>query len=130
MAAVPAVYRDLIVVKSPYDGSGSSTKRQAFVLFVDAGGTDVAGGTDTLDVDVPTLLAAHVHSGRTYTVRSFALWQTCRNATADYAATMTNSTGVLSLTPKSVSNWSSNATITGATTVDQPYGVYVLCDLS
>lgn len=130
MAAVPAVYRDSIVVKSPYDSTAGTTKRQAFVLFVDAGGTDVAGGTDTLDVDVPTLLAAHVHSGRTYTVRSFAIWQTLRNATADYAATISNSAGVLSLTPKTVAAWSSNATITGATEVAAPYGVYVLCDLT
>lgn len=130
MSAVTAIYRDSFVVKSPYDSAAGTTKRQAFVLMVDSGGVNVAGGTDTLDIDVPTMLAAHVHSGRTYTVRSFAIWQTYRNATADYAATITNSTGVLSLTPVTVAAWSSNATITGATAVDAPYGVYVLCDLT
>lgn len=130
MTAVPAVFRDVVVLRGPHDASAGTTKRQAFVLFVDPNGTDVAGGTDTLDVDVPTLLAAHVHSGSTYTVRSFAIWQTLRNATADYAATMTNSTGVLSLHPKTVAAWSSNATITGATAVAAPFGVYVLCDVT
>ena len=130
MTAVAAVYRDVLILRGPHDATAGTTKRQAFVLFVDPNGVDVAGGTDTLDVVVQTLLAAHVHSGSTYTVRSFAIWQTLRNATADYGATITNSTGTLSLTPKSVTNWSSNATITGATAVAAPYGVYVLCDVT
>lgn len=130
MAARTAVFRDVIVIKGPHDSTAGATKRQAFVLFVDSNGVDVAGGTDTLDVAVPTLLAAHVHSGSTYTVRSFAVYQPLRNATADYAGTMTNSSGTLSITPKAVSDWSTNATITGATAAVAPYGVYVLCDVT
>lgn len=130
MSSVPAVYRDMIAIKSPYDATSGTTPRQAFVIFCDPGGTDVAGGTDTLDLAVDTILAAHAHSGRTYTVRSVAVWQTLRNATADYAATLAISTNTVQITPKSVSNWSSNATITGATAVAAPYGIYVLCDLS
>ena len=45
--------------------------------------------------------------------------------TTQVAATLTESGGVVSLTPKSTSDWSTNATITGTNGVRVPYAIVV-----
>mgnify|MGYP000205012102 CR=1 FL=1 len=112
-------------IQSSIDAPSGGVNLDLWRITFDSNGTDVAGGTDTLTVDVPATLLARAKDGVTYTVRNYGLSQLYSTGTTQVAATLTESGGVVSLTPKSTSDWSTNATITGTNGVRVPYAIVV-----
>jgi len=134
MASVSATVRDMIVRDAPAS-TPNGLERVLVELYFDNGATAVAGGTDTLDVAVNTAIRARTNSGKTYTPRSYQVIQPAQSSATEYAATIgtsgSGSSTVLQLTPKSRSDWSTNATIAASALVGQvPYGLAILCDVS
>lgn len=130
MAVVTASLVDCKVLDGSYDaGSINTTRRVRAVLYVTNGATAVAGGTDTLDVVVSTLLAQAMRNGKTYTLRDWMVYQPAQSSAAAFAATGTVSGSTISLTPKTPSDWSTNATL-GASAAVVPYGIAVIADES
>lgn len=134
MAAVTATIRDVVVEDAPASTPNGAARVRATIYF-DNAATAVAGGTDTLDVAVNTVLRAAQRQGRTYTPRTWALVQPAQSSATEYAATIgtsgSGSSTTLQLTPKSTSDWSTNATVAASALAGQvPFGVQVLCDVS
>lgn len=128
MAAVPGVivgFKLLDQADDVFAGETTSRLRRA-VIYYTHGGTQVAGGTDTLDIVPATVLANEIRNGKTATMRYFALYSNAygSNSTA-YAGTLNNNSGTIELTPKSVSDYSTNATIAASTTLTRPYALFV-----
>lgn len=131
MAAVSAVVRDFKVLDNPPTIAGLSTARRILLMFAfDNGATAVAGGTDTLDLAVNTAAEAEMHAGLTLTPRSWQIIQPGIGASAEYAATISNSSGTLQLTPKTAADWSTNATIAANGLTNAPFVLNVLCDVA
>ncbi len=129
MAVVAAVVKDVVIDEGPSNAYRGSVPRIMAKIYVTNGATQVAGGTDTLDIVVQTVLRARLANLATYTVRSFCVCQTGFDGTDEMAATISNSAGTLSLVPKTIADWSTNDTI-AASTMTIPYGVIVYCDVS
>lgn len=134
MAPVTAVLRDFSILDNEPFVQGSSAAKRVLLRFVfDNGSTQVAGGTDTLDVAVNTAAESRMRQGLTLTPRSWQLVQPLIGA-AEYAATIgTSGSGsniVLQLTPKSSADWSTNATIVANGATIAPYVLHVLCDVA
>lgn len=134
MAPVTAVLRDFSILDNQPFVQGSSAAKRVLLRFVfDNGSTQVAGGTDTLDVAVNTAAESRTRQGLTLTPRSWQLVQPLIGA-AEYAATIgTSGSGsnlVLQLTPKSSADWSTNATIVANGATIAPYVLHVLCDVA
>lgn len=128
MAAVSASVKDIVIEQGPVNtGPVGTIKRMIVTIYATNGSTQVAGGTDTLDFNVTTILA-QVRAGSTYTVRAAFIKQ-CAQGTAEYAGTLSISAPTVSLTPKAVSDWSTNATIT-ASNLTVPYGLTVHVDVT
>lgn len=134
MAAVTALVQDFFI--STTDATATTgTQRRALVTFaLWNNGTAVAGGTDTLDVDVATELAARSNYALS-AIRSYQVTQPLRNGatSTEYAATVGISSTTLQLTPKASADWSTNATIPSTASLaspGQPYLLSVLCDVS
>jgi hypothetical protein len=135
MAAVTAIVRDFKVLDNPPTIAGLSTARRILLMFaVDNGATQVAGGTDTLDIAVSTLAESRMRGGLSLTPRSWQIIQPAIGASAEYAGTIaTSGSGtslILQITPKTASDWSTNATIAANGATNAPYVVHVLCDVS
>lgn len=129
MAAVPAVVKDIKILAGHYDAcEPNSSKQLRAVIYVTNGATQVAGGTDTLDVNVGTALA-QLRNGATVTLRSWAVYQKGQDGTDAFGATGTVSSNVISLTPELESNWTTDDTI-AASTMTVPYGIFVNVDLT
>lgn len=129
MAVVTAVLKDHKILEGAQESVGSGARRLKVVLYVNNGATQVAGGTDTLDVVVDTLLAG-IRSGATFTLRDWAVWQGGRNSSdVEYVATGTVSSNTISLTPKTPAAWSSNATI-AASALTVPMGILAIVDVT
>jgi hypothetical protein len=128
MAAVTATVLDCRIISGPHDAGSSAKPHVRVELYLTNGATQVAGGTDTLACDVQAALRAAFRNAKTYTLRD---WMVCQTAfgTAEYAATGTVSTNTISLTPKAISDWSTNATIT-ASNLTRPIGIAVICEIS
>lgn len=130
MAAVTATRVDNEILKGNYDGSGANAiKRLRGILYVTNGATQVAGGTDTLDVDVQTLLRAALGRSDTFTLRDWMVFQNAQSSSVSYAATGTVSSNTISLTPKTPADWSTNATISASALV-VPYGISFVVDVT
>ena len=134
MAPVTATLRDFSILDNEPFVQGSSADKRALLRFVfDNGSTQVAGGTDTLDIAVNTAAESRMRQGLTLTPRSWQLVQPLIGA-AEYAATIgTSGSGssiVLQLTPKSSADWSTNATIVANGATIAPYVLHVLCDVA
>lgn len=134
MASVTALVQDVLVISADAAATAGSTRRALvqFALWND--GTQVAGGTDTLDCNVVTTLASRTNLG-TGTIRSYHVAQPLRNGatSTEYAATVGISSNTLQLTPKLSTDWSTNATIPSTATLaapGAPYLLNVLFDLS
>lgn len=128
MTAVPANiigFKLLDQADDVFAGETTSRIRRA-VIYYDHGGVQVAGGTDTLDVVVATIVQNEVRNGKTATMRYFGMYGNAygSNSTA-YAATVANSSGTIQLTPKSVADYTTNATIAAGTTLTRPYALLV-----
>jgi hypothetical protein len=134
MAPVTATLRDFSILDNEPFVQGSSADKRVLLRFVfDNGSTQVAGGTDTLDIAVNTAAESRMRQGLTLTPRSWQLVQPLIGA-AEYAATIgTSGSGssiVLQLTPKSSADWSTNATIVANGATIAPYVLHVLCDVA
>jgi hypothetical protein len=130
MAVVAAIVQDVVVESGPHDAGKTPKQHIRAKIYVTNGATAVTGGTDTLDIVVQTVLRAAFRNAKTYTVRTFALCQTAFGTAGDeYAATITNSSGTLSLNPELIADWTTDDTIP-ASDLTRPYGVFVMCEIS
>lgn len=104
------------MIQGEINASGGSSQANMMVAEIDVhnGGTQVAGGTDTLDVDLDAIIEAYLRQGKTCTVRTVgnvAIVGAARNASGTaFGATFTFSSETISITPKTT-DWSTNATI-------------------
>lgn len=131
MAAVVGDVLALTIVRGPDVNNGAENanfKTFHGILWLNnavAGvNTQVAGGTDTLDCNVQTAIAAQTRNGKTATVRGVP--QVCSplmNSVNSFSGTTTVSSQTASITPKT-SDWTTNATIT-AVAATRPYGLAV-----
>jgi hypothetical protein len=131
MAAVTATVKGVVFLSGPYDaGTPSSRARQVrAIIYCTNGSTQVAGGTDTLDIAVNTILAAATQNGRTYTLRTAAIAQMGDDGTDAFGGTISISSSLVSLTPKEDGDFSTNDTI-AASAMTIPYGLFVLAEES
>jgi hypothetical protein len=107
---------------------GSANRIQMDIAFTN-GNNAVTGGTDTVDIDLSVVANAALRSGETLTPRSVSVKQCAQSSSTEYAATVAISSSTLQLSPKSVSNWSTDANLT-ANALVVPYIVTVLCDVT
>ena len=136
MAVVYASLRDFYVLND-MPITGVSAGRRLLLGFVfDNGATQVAGGTDTLDLSVSAsvdtlsgLAETRMRQGLTLTIRSCQVVQPLQSSSTEYAATLAVSGSKIQLTPKTVADWSTNATIAASAAVI-PYIVHVLVDVA
>lgn len=137
MAAVTATVRNVVIERGSDDARGASCTNYAIAslkratVYFDPNGTDVAGGTDTLDCNLATAIQNVTRNGKTVTVRTCCVSQALVNDNSGtetaYAGYLTVSSNTVSITPKSTSylTGGTNATITGSVPVVQPYAVFV-----
>ena len=125
MAVRTALVYSVDPVQSSIDCPSNGVNLDLWRIPFDSNGTTVIGGTDTLVIDVPALMVSRVKAGVTYTVRDYALSQLYSTGSTQLAATLTEAAGVVSLTPKSVTDFSTNATLTGTDNTRVPYGIIV-----
>lgn len=133
MSAVTATVLGVVIERGDDDARANAIGNlKRATVYLTTGGQDVAGGTDTLDCNLATAIAASTRNGKTVTVRGTPLiTQAYANVTGTtettYAGYLTLSTATISITPKTNGylTGSTNATITGAHTVLRPYGVTV-----
>ena len=128
MAVVSATTLDVQIVSGPHDAGKTPKNHVRAIIYVTNGATQVAGGTDTLDVVVQTVLRTAFRNAKTYTLRSFAVAQTAFG-TDEYAATLADSSGTIQITPEAIADWTTNDTIP-ASDLTRPYGIFVTCEIS
>ena len=87
MAPVTATLRDFSILDNEPFVQGSSADKRVLLRFVfDNGSTQVAGGTDTLDIAVNTAAESRMRQGLTLTPRSWQLVQPLIGAAARWGA--------------------------------------------
>lgn len=131
MAAVSASNVQFVPLRGPDDfGAGDSTNLNLIrgVVYGDNGSTQVAGGTDTLDFNIATIIATATggaHDGKSYTLRQCSLFQFARtSASTEYTGTVAVSSNTIQLTPKT-NDWSTNATVSASGLAGGvPFGIY------
>lgn len=132
MADRTATVVDCVILSGPHDAGSSAKSHVRAALFIHNAATAVTGGTDTLACDVNAALQAAFRNAKTYTLRSYALFQTAKG-TDEYAATLTNSSNTVKLNPELISDWSTDDTIPASDLLiagARPYGVYVMCEVT
>ena len=133
MSAVTAVVQNVVIERGDDDARATAVGNlKRATVYIDNGGTAVAGGTDTLDCNLATAIQNSVRNGKTVTVRTVAVSQALTTQTTvgvevTHAGYMTLSSNTISLTPKSDGylTGSTNSTITASLDVVRPYGVFV-----
>ena len=133
MAAVTATVQNVVIERGDDDARATAIGNlKRATVYIDNGGTAVAGGTDTLDCNLATAIQNSVRNGKTVTVRTVAIsqaltTQTTAGAEVTHAGYMTLSSNTISITPKSDGylTGSTNSTITASLDVVRPYGVFV-----
>lgn len=133
MSAVTAVVQNVVIERGDDDARATAVGNlKRATVYIDNGGTAVAGGTDTLDCNLATAIQNSVRNGKTVTVRTVAVSQALTTQTAagvevTHAGYMTLSSNTISITPKSDGylTGSTNSTITASLDVVRPYGVFV-----
>lgn len=129
MSAVTATVLDARIISGPHDAGSSAKVHVRVELYLTNAATQVAGGTDTLDCDVQAALRAAFRNAKTYTLRDWMVCQTPMAGATEYGATGTVSSNTISLTPKTVAAWTSNATIS-ASALTRPIGIAVTCEVT
>lgn len=129
MASRTATVVGFEVLRGPDDAYGSETTgalKRGVIYFQNNTANTVIGGTDTLDVaNISTVIASWLHTGKTCTVRSRALYGNAVVGGTSYAGTVAGTTD-LTISPLSVSDYSSNATMPANTsTTQRPYAVFL-----
>lgn len=134
MAAVTATVRNVMLERGNDDARAAAIGNlKRATVYLDSGGTDVVGGTDTLDCNLATAIQSSTRNGLTVSVQglpviSQAITTDSSGTETTRAGYMTLSTNTVSITPKTNGylTGSTNGTVTGAQTVVRPYGVYVV----
>jgi len=93
-------------------------------VYGDNGTTAVVGGTDTLDFALGTIIQNSQRDGKTVTVRAVSIVQSLTQGSTVFAGTISLSGNTASITPKSNTDWSTNASI-AASAATRPYGISV-----
>jgi hypothetical protein len=133
MSAVTATVQTVVIERGDDDARATAVGNlKRATVYIDNGGTAVAGGTDTLDCNLATAIQNSVRNGKTVTVRTVAVsqaltTQTTAGVEVTHAGSMTLSTNTISITPKSDGylTGSTNSTITASLDIVRPYGVFV-----
>ncbi len=133
MSAVTATVQTVVIERGDDDARATAVGNlKRATVYIDNGGTAVAGGTDTLDCNLATAIQNSVRNGKTVTVRTVAVsqaltTQTTAGVEVTHAGYMTLSTNTISITPKSDGylTGSTNSTITASLDIVRPYGVFV-----
>ena len=133
MSTVTAVVQNVVIERGDDDARATAVGNlKRATVYIDNGGTAVAGGTDTLDCNLATAIQNSVRNGKTVTVRTVAVsqaltTQTTAGVEVTHAGYMTLSSNTISITPKSDGylTGSTNSTITASLDVVRPYGVFV-----
>lgn len=133
MSAVTATVQNVVIERGDDDARAAAIGNlKRATVYIDNGGTAVAGGTDTLDCNLATVIQNSVRNGKTVTVRTVAVsqaltTQTTAGVEVTHAGYMTLSSNTISITPKSDGylTGSTNSTITASLDVVRPYGVFV-----
>lgn len=133
MASVTATVVDVAIERGDDDARAAAIGNlKRATVYINNGGTAVAGGTDTLDCNLATAIQNSVRNGKTVSVRTVAIsqaltTQTTAGVEVTHAGYMTLSTNTISITPKSDGylTGSTNSTITASLAVPRPYGVFV-----
>ena len=138
MSAVTAVVQNVVIERGDDDARATAVGNlKRATVYIDNGGTAVAGGTDTLDCNLATAIQNSVRNGKTVTVRTVCISQalTTKLLASPYTEvthagfiTGAISSGSISITPKSDGylTGSTNSTIAASATVEnaRPYAVY------
>lgn len=133
MSAVTATVQNVVIERGDDDARATAVGNlKRATVYIDNGGTAVAGGTDTLDCNLATAIQNSVRNGKNVTVRTVAVsqaltTQTTAGVEVTHAGYMTLSSNTISITPKSNGylTGSTNSTITASLDVVRPYGVFV-----
>lgn len=127
MAARTALVRAVEIVRGDdagFPGETLTNTKIAHVHIENGEANVVTGGTDTLDCDLSAAIAGKVRNGKTVTVRGACVVRAAYVGSTAYAATHTLSSNTISLTPKSASDWSTNANLPANTS--QTIRAYVI----
>lgn len=132
MAAVSATVLDAKVIRGSVDsGTNGNLKQIIIEVTITNGATQVAGGTDTLDFNADTAMRTIIRNGKTYTLRGAPqITQMATGASASYAGTISVAGNVVSITPKTPADWTTNATITASGLTVAPYKLQVMVEES
>lgn len=109
--------------------AGEPTIRVYGVLVDNQSGSSVIGGTDTLRVaSLVTSVSGFLRDGKTRTVVGGAVAPYQPGVGSDgtaYGFTTSLSTAQLDITPKSITDWSTGATLPSGS-MDRPFGIVVM----
>lgn len=140
MAAVTAIISGFHQIQGDHQASAGTNQGNEFkgLLYIHNGATAVAGGTDTLDCNLATAIQNQRRNGKTVTVITsahVAIAECARNASGTaFDASFTISTNTISITPKTPSDGTTNATIAASAiggdggnikSEARPYAVFV-----
>lgn len=133
MASHTGTLKSVSLIRAEDDQSTSGTVTRTYEIQVqnDTAST-VIGGTDTLDIaTLGASIKADQKLSGTLTVVSVAPSKPALVASTEYGATAAMSSTTLQITPKSVSDWSTNATLPANTSVTyRPYSILVVVKVS
>ena len=135
MAAVTATVVGLEIERgadNQITGSTTGALKHGVLYITNTSGSQVAGGTDTLNVVAATAIQGELRNGKTVTLRGFgsiayrnALTRSSSNVYTEVGATITNSSGTLQLSPVTIAAYSANATLAATDYFEGAYGVSV-----
>ena len=131
MATRTATIQSVEILRGDDDQNGTTSRtRRVVVGFVNNTGSTVIGGTDTLRIaDVGASIADFTSDGLVYTLRAAAIYANARVASVSYFGTLSLSSNQVDLTPKAVSDYSTNATLP-ASIGDAPYQIMCFCTVA
>ena len=128
MASRTGTLKSVVLVRGEDDQASAGTVVRTYEVQVqnDTANT-VIGGTDTLDIATLGASIKSSVSGRgTFTVVAVSGSKPALVASTEYGMTAAMSSTTLQITPKSASDWSTNATLPANSSVTlRPYSVLV-----
>lgn len=130
MATRTATVVGVSLVRGPDNLIAGETVVKAYAVLIDnQSGSSVIGGTDTLRVtSLVTSINSFVKDGKTRTVVGGGVAPYQPGVGSDgtaYGFTYSLSTAQLDLTPESITNWTTDATLP-AGSMQRPFGVVVM----
>lgn len=130
MASRTGTVKSITVVRGDddaYAGETNGALKNFLVQVQNDTANTVIGGTDTLDVaTLGATIKSWLRTNKTINVASVALAKSAVVAGTSYGATVAMSSTTLQITPKAVSDYSTNATLPANTsTTQRPYTVFV-----